>query len=306
MSVTTVRMGGYQGPPSVHTRAGHILGREFLARAGDGCRFEFTENVTALGRQATDLFDMTEGDELEIFYFASSYLAHRVPNLAVFDLPFQITSRERIYQQLDGELGRRIARDIEANTGYVLLGYWDNGFRHFSNVRNPIRMPQDCEGLSIRTMDNAIHQATFRALGFDPKYIDVKDYPKAVRTRQVDAQENPLTNTINFNVHHTHPYLTMTGHFYGVTLVLGNRKRIGSWPELARRALQEAIPIATAAQRGFALEEDRTGLKVLAEAGVDVVGPDGFDREAFEKATADVVSRESRSIDPEVVALVRN
>lgn len=306
MGVTTVRMGGYQGAPSVHTRAGHILGREFIARAGDGFRFEFTENVTALGRQATDLFEMTEGDELEIFYFASSYLAHRVPNLAVFDLPFQITSRERIYRQLDGELGRRIARDIEANTGYALLGYWDNGFRHFSNVRNPIRKPDDCEGLSIRTMDNAVHQATFRALGFDPKYIDVKDYPEAVRTRQVDAQENPLTNTINFKVHHTHPYLTMTGHFYGVTLVLGNRERIESWPKQARQALRDAMPMATAAQRGFAVEEDRTGLKTLEEAGVDVVGPEGFDREAFEEATADVVAKEAGSIDAEVVALVRS
>lgn len=306
MAQTVVRMGGYQGPPSVHTRAGHILCREFLARAGEGFDFTFTENVTALGRQATDLFEMTEGDELDICYFASSYLVHRVPNLAIFDLPFQISDRATIYRQLDDELGRHLGRDIAGRTGFLSLGFWDNGFRHFSNAERPLREPQDCRGLTIRTMDNAIHQATFSALGFKPRYIDVKDYPEAVRTRAVDAQENPLTNTVNFKVHETHPYLTMTGHFYGLTLVLGNHKRIESWPARAREALKDAMTIATHAQRGFAAEEDQTCLTVLEKAGVQVIAPDDFARSAFEAATASVVAKEAESVDPRLMALIRH
>ena len=114
MAETILRMGGYQGARSVHTRAGRILGREFLERAGDGWRFDFCEDVTALGRPSIDLFTMVEGDELDLCYFASSYLAHRVPDLAVFDLPFQITSRQDIYRKLDGALGRRLADAIAA------------------------------------------------------------------------------------------------------------------------------------------------------------------------------------------------
>jgi TRAP-type transport system periplasmic protein len=246
-----------------------------------------------------------EGDELDICYFASSYLAHRVPNLSIFDLPFQIASREHIYRQLDGALGRRLADDIARSTGYLLLGCWDNGFRHFSNAVRPIRRPEDCTGLSIRTMNNAIHQATFGALGFAPKYIDVKDYPAAVRTRLVDAQENPLTNTVNFGVHETHPFLTMTGHFYGLTVVLGNKARISGWPPRAREALSQAMTIATEAQRGFAAQEDKDCLGTLDAAGVEVIGPDAFDRAAFEAATAGVVAREAAAIDPDVMAFLR-
>ena len=98
-------------------------------------------------------------------------------------------------------------------------------------------------------MNSAVHQATFRALGFAPRFIDVKDFPEALRTGAVDAQENPLTNMVNFKVHETHRYLTMTAHFYGVTLVLGNRARIASWPKRARDALQEAVAVATEAQQ---------------------------------------------------------
>ena len=305
MAQTIVRMGGYQGPRSVHTRAARILGREFLERAGDGYRFDFRADVTVLGRPSIDLFDMVAAGELDLCYFASSYLAHEVPDLAVFDLPFRIASREEIYRKLDGGLGSRLAEAVTRDTAFVSLGYWDNGFRHLSNRVRPIRRPDDCRGLSIRTMDSAVHQATFRALGFAPRFVDVKDFPEAVRTGAVDAQENPLTNMVNFKVHETHRYLTMTGHFYGVTLVLGNRDRIASWPKRARGALHEAAAVATKAQRRFAAEEDVARLADFVAAGVQVIGTDEFDRAAFVAATAEVVATQSTAIDPEVLRIIR-
>ena len=106
---TIVRMGGYQGARSVHTRAGCILGREFLERAGDGYRFDFREDVTVLGRPSIDLFDMVEGDELDLCYFASSYLAHACPISRSSTCPSGSRSREEIYPKLDGALGSRLA-----------------------------------------------------------------------------------------------------------------------------------------------------------------------------------------------------
>ena len=303
MSELGVRMGGYQGARSVHTRAGHILGREFLKQAGEGHRFDFQEDVTAAGRPSISLFDMVEADELDLCHFASSYLAHRVPELAVFDLPFSISDRADIYARLDGALGKRIAEAIAAQTGFQLLGYWDNGFRHFSNRLRPIISPDDCAGLSIRTMNSAIHQATFRALGFAPRFIDVKDFPAAVRAGEVDAQENPLTNTVNFKVHETHRHVTMTGHFYGVTLVLGNRARIESWPARTREALSAAVAAATVAQRGFALREDDDCLATLRQAGVAVRMAGDFDRAAFVAATEPVVADQSAAIPRDILNL---
>jgi TRAP-type transport system periplasmic protein len=305
MARAIIRMGGYQGARSVHTRAGRILAREFLERVGDGYRFEFCEDVTILGRRSTDLFGMVAGGELDLCYFASSYLTHDVTDLAVFDLPFWITSREEIYPKLCGALGRRLAEAIARDTVFVSLGFWDNGFRHLSNGMRPIRRPGDCRGLSIRTMNSAVHQATFRALGFVPRFIDVEDFAEAVRTGAVDAQENPLTNIVNFKVHETHRYLTMTGHFYGVTLVLGNRARIASWPKRARDALYAAVAVATEAQHRFAAEEDVARLADLAAAEVQVIGIDEFDRAAFVEATAEVVATQSTAIHPEVMRIAR-
>ena len=300
-----LRMGGYQGAKSVHTRAGHILGTGWQRRFPDG-DFTFEEDVTKRGRPSMALFDMVEGDELELCYFASSYLVHRVPNLAIFDLPFEITDRASIYARLDGALGRAIADDVARRTGFTVLGYWDNGFRHFSNRLRPLRTPTDCRGLTIRTMNSAVHQKGFAALGFEPTFIDVKDFPEAVRSGTVDAQENPLTNTVNFKVHESHPYVTMSGHFYGVALVLGNAARIAALPLAARTALDAAMVEATAAQRGFAAEDDIVCLQELQAAGVEVLEPGSFDREAFARATAGVVESEAAALDPAILAHLRN
>jgi len=305
MDGLVIRMGGYQGPASVHNRAAYVLGAELAERTGGETSLTLIEDVTKLGRNSIELFDMVEGSELDLCYFASSYLVHRVPNLAVFDLPFAIESREKIYELLDNGLGDEIKADVARRTGFTVLGFWDNGFRHFTNRLRPILAPEDCRGLSIRTMNSAIHQETFRALGFQPDFIDIKDFPAAIRSEIVDAQENPLTNTVNFAVHETHRFVTMTGHFCGVSLVLANAERLAAWPQARREALAAGMKEATRAQRGFAQEEDERCYPILAAAGVELIRPGEFDRPAFVKATAEVSAATAKNIDDSVMRYFR-
>jgi TRAP-type C4-dicarboxylate transport system substrate-binding protein len=300
MTKGKLRAGGYQGAASVHTRALGVLADSL--NAADAFSVEVTANVTVLGRNATDLFAMTETGELELCYFASSYLADRVPGLAALDLPFRFTDRTAMAAALDGPFGKALAREVAERTGFAVLAWWDNGFRHFTNRVRPLRHPRDCAGLTIRTMDSALHQASFRALGFIPRYIDVKDYPAAVRSGAVDAQENPLTNTVNFGVPETHKFLTLSGHLCGVTVVLANAAWVAGLIPARHAALTTAIKAATLAQRGFAAVEDDRCLEVIRAAGVEVLGPGDFDRAAFAAAAAEVAAEASARLDPELLA----
>jgi TRAP-type transport system periplasmic protein len=292
-----LRCGGYQGDDSVHTRALHVLADE-IGRAGAGVETELTPNITAQGRKASDLLALVESGDLDVCYFSSSYLAGRVPSLRVLDLPFLVTDRERAYRALDGDLGSRLADDIARATGYRVLGFWDNGFRHFSNRLRPIRSPRDCQGMKIRTLDNALHQQVFRALGFEPVTIDVKDMPAAIASGTVDAQENPLTNTLNFGLHRTHRHISMTSHFFGVALVLANRAKFDGWSAGTRQIVGDAVAAATRAQRGFATSEDVDCLARLQADGCEIVAGDAIDRSAFEAAVADIRGAEIARLDP--------
>jgi TRAP-type C4-dicarboxylate transport system substrate-binding protein len=300
----SLRIAGYQGEASVHTRAVHVLARTLSAHLPGRVEIAFTVDITKTGRRAGELLPLVESGGLDICYFSSSYLAERVPALGVFDLPFAIADRTHIYERLAGALGAKLSTDVANTTGYRVLGFWDNGFRHVSNRLQPIRTPQDCRGMTLRTLDNALHREVFAALGFEPVTIDVKFLAEAVEKHDVDAQENPLTNLYHFGMHRTHRHVSLTSHFFGVALLLMNRARFEALAADFQSALQDAADAATAAQRQYAAAEDDACRALLAADGVAIVPPQDIDLDTFRKAVAPIVQREIVRIGSETLTLL--
>jgi C4-dicarboxylate-binding protein DctP len=274
---------GYQPARSVHTQGLHAL-RESVARhSGNALAIKVTDSVVSLGRKAADLLSMVESGELDGCYFASSYLAARVPALGAFDQPFQSGSRDAVFGALDAVLADQVA----AQTGYRVLAWWDNGIRHISNAVRPIRTPADCAGLRLRTLDNAQHQAAFQRCGFVPMFIDPADLARAVADNAVDAQENPLTNMVNFGIQAHHKHVSLTGHLLGIAPLLVNKARHDALATPLRTALNEAARDSETTQRALAIAEDSACLQLLAEAGVTVLAPEQIDLAAFRAAAAE-------------------
>jgi C4-dicarboxylate-binding protein DctP len=142
--------------------------------------------------------------------------------------------------------------------------------------------------MRIRTLDNAMYQRVLGAMGFTPVVIDVKDLVRAVETQEVDAQENPLTNTMNFGLHHTHKHLSLTSHFHGVALLLANRTWFEALAPARQSALLAASAKATAAQRQFAIAEEALCLEQFRRDGVAVVSAEEIDVAAFRAAVAGI------------------
>lgn len=301
--VTKIRFGGYQGDKSVHTRGGRVFCDELKRLLGDQVDIQFEENIVAGGNKAADLLTRTEEGTLDGCYFSSSYLAKRVPELGLFDQHFVVPDRSGAYAVLDGSLGKRLAKEVEARTGFAVLGYWDNGLRHISSADVAVREPADCSGLKIRTLANEDHKRVFRSLGFEPMAIDVRDLPAAVKDGTVDAQENPLTNIYNFELYKTHRHITLTRHLLGVALVLFNKEAVRSWPENVRQAVADALRLATIAQRKFAEEDDEICANALRAEGVEIIDLDDDQRSRFADATRDEVELTRANFPVELIAL---
>lgn len=300
---TRIRFGGYQGDNSVHTRGARVFCDALRRIAGDTVEVEFRQNIVETGKKASDLLSMTESGELDGCYFSSSYLAARVPELALFDQHFAVPTRRQAYGVLDGSLGRHLAAEVGAKTGYCVLGYWDNGLRHISYRGTPIREPGDCVGLKLRTLASEDHQRVFRALGFEPMAIDVRDLPEAVASGKVDAQENPLTNIYNFGLHKTHRTITLTGHLLGVALVLFNREAVEGWSHALRSAVEAAVTEATAAQRKFAEDDDDICARALKKDGVTLIDLTGPERAAFADATRGEVNKTRQRFGADLITM---
>ncbi len=296
---TTIRLAGYQGDRSVHSRAMHVL-RDVLK--GDGIDVQFEQNIIDKGHKAAELLTRTQSGAIDGCYFSSSYLPARAPNLGLFDQHFVIPSRQHAWSLLDGELGARLAAEVAQRAGFEVLGYWDNGVRHIS-ARTPIRTPDECKGLVIRTLANEGHQRVFRSLGFVSMTIDVRDLPDAVAQMRVDAQENPLTNTYHFGVHNTHRHITLTGHLFGVAPLLFNIDSVRAWSDATRCAVDNAISTATAEQRRMAEEDDVVCTRALRDEGCELITLSDAERNAFISVTRDAVKAMGKHFDTETSAL---
>jgi len=234
---------------------------------------------------------MVATGETTLCYFSSSYLAGRVPEIALFDLPFMIRDRAQAYAMLDGPLGRLIMDKMAEAADFRIVAWWDNGFRHFSNGVRPIHTPADCQGLRIRTLFSQLQQDSFAAMGFDPVPLDVADLPGACADGTVDAQENPLTNTFNFGINEHHRGITMSGHFFGPCVVLAHKATWDAWPEDVRTAVQAALAEATPAQRGFAAGEDDEMKARLDPAKNELIELTEAERAEFVAAVRPVVDK---------------
>jgi len=303
MTRPALRFGGYQTEASVHTRALRVLIADIQQRLGDKVDLALTANVAEKGRKAADVVPMTAGDELDICYIQSSYVdASGAPSMRVLDLPFIFTDRARIYSQLDGAFGAHLAAEVAGGTPFRVLAWWDNGFRHLSNRLRPIRSPADCKDLTIRTTSSPLHQEIFAAFGFVPMSIDPSELAQAVATGKVDAQENPLTNLLQFGINRHHKHVSLTTHFFGCAPLLVNRARFDALPSDVREALLAAVRAATAAQRGFAQAEDTRCLEVLNGEGAAIAHPKDIDLAAFKEAVRPIVERETKLLSRAVAA----
>jgi C4-dicarboxylate-binding protein DctP len=300
MNPITIKLGGYQGPNSVHTRGAVRFGEVLEREAGGLARFELVPDVLAIGRPSGDLPVMVENGELALCYISTVRFAAAVPELTIFELPYVVRERSRAIAALNGELGALLKARMLESTPFRALGFWDNGFRHLTNRVRPIRTPADCEGLRIRTQISELHGETLAAMGFVPIPVDIKEFVEQIGTDRFQAQENPLTNTFNFNVHKVHRYFTLSGHFFGTSALICSKAQYATWPEKLQQAVETAGREATAHQHELAAAEDDGVLAQIDPKENDIIRLTPQEREAFVKAVGPVLAKHRKSLDPKL------
>ena len=294
MTAIHLKFGGYQEPASIHNRAAGRFGEILEARLGERITFELIGSILKIGGKSGDLVPLTERGELSFCYMSTVRFSKAAPELGMLELPFVVKDRASAFAALDGAFGSGARRKIEAAMKVRVLGYWDNGFRHLSNKVRPIRKPEDCRGLRIRTQMSELHGETFRTLGFEPLPVDIKEFTEQVGGDRFHAQDNPLTNIYNFGVHNHHRYITLSSHFWGASCFVCNAAHYAGWPKDVRDAVDDAAKQATTYQRQLAAAEDAEMMKNFDPAKNELIRLTDAEREAFVLAVKPVLDKHRR------------
>ena len=300
----TIRMGGYGPPTTGFSRALKLIGETLTAEFGDRIDVKYVWNIMDFGYRAEDILWLVESGLLTLGYQSTSYFTERVPELGVLDLPFLFESRDEARAAMDGRLGEVLARTIEAGLNHRILGYFENGFRHISNRLRPVNRPGDLAGMRIRVLPSDIQARTFELLGAVPMKMDLTEAIERISAGTIDAQENPLANTVTYGVHKFHRFHTLTGHFYLSRPIFLNRPSFDAWPGDLKSAMAAAVRDAVVAQRAQALEEEENALVEIRRQGCEVVELDLAEHAAFVAATRPLHAEARRLYPPELLSLL--
>jgi TRAP-type transport system periplasmic protein len=302
----SVRLGGYAPRESTHGQALDRIAEGLRRGLGDRVEVGIDYNILDRGLPASTLLDEVESGAMTLCYFSSSYLADRVPELAVVDLPYVFGSLEQAHRSLDGTLGAALGERTRAGTELLPLGYWDNGFRHLSNRIRDVRSPEDCRGLRIRLQPNWAHERLFRELGADPVANDLRAGIAMLQSGELDAQENPFANFVAYGIHELHPYVTLTGHVYGARGVYASARQLREWADADLEVLQSAVAAAIVEQRTAAHRVETELRESLTARGTKIRALTDDEAAAFRAAAAPVVAAAAERLGPEPLTLVES
>lgn len=281
-----IRMGGYGPPHTTFSKSLKFIGERMEARFGDAVDIKYIWNIMDLGYRGEDILWLVENGLLTLGYQSSSYLTGRVPELGFVDLPFLFQNNEQARAAIDGALGRHLTQRIEARLNYRILGYFENGFRQISNRLRQVRTPADLAGMKIRVLPSDVQARTFRLLGAEPVKMDLSEAIAGIIDGSLDAQENPLANTVTYGVHKFHRYHTLSNHFYISRPIFAHRDSVDAWPEEVRAEMYDAVSCAVAFQRGLAEQEAIDAKKAIEDEGCEITELTEEEHNAFVHALA--------------------
>jgi tripartite ATP-independent transporter DctP family solute receptor len=226
--------------------------------------------------------DVVEGLQMGSIELANiaSVMASFVPEVNLFELPFLFDGPEHFDAVMGSSIGQSLAPAFERR-GLHLLGYFDVGERHIMTTERPVERLEDLGGLKIRTMENRLHLATFKAFGANPLPMAYGELYSALEQGVIDGAEAADPNYFAKRFYEPAPYWSRVGWIRLIEYVVMSRPFYDGLSPHDRAVIDEAGRAMILQQRIWYRAETDSALERLRAAGVMVSTPD---REPFRAA----------------------
>jgi tripartite ATP-independent transporter DctP family solute receptor len=174
----------------------------------------FPENNKLAGSDPGALKMLVSG-EIQFFTLMGGILGNVVPVAEVQQVPFAFRSAAHAHRAMDGALGQYLRQEMAAKgiRGFA-VGAFDNGMRQVGGTARPITRPADLKGLKMRIPAGKMFEDTFKAFGAQPVTVNSSGIYAALKSGEVDAQENPLAYMELFRHYEVMKYVSMTNHMW--------------------------------------------------------------------------------------------
>lgn len=300
----TLRMGIGLAESSPQYLSSQYFG-EILEQRTDG---RITVNVFPNSQLGDDvqMMEMLQTGTLDMTYPSSSATTGYVEELAAFDLPFLLPSREAAVAVMQSDVAQNMLDAFEGS-GLKALAFSENGYRQLSNSARPVTSPEDVagmdvRGLSVRTMENPVHLAIWEALGANPTPMAFGELFSAMEQGVVDGQENPWSTILTSNFYEVQDYGTETRHVYTPFIMMLSER---TWERMApeyQELVLEAARQSAEYEIQLSAEYDDWSRNQLEERGMEITRLDEDQLAAFQEAVQPVYEEWAPRIGEDLIA----
>lgn len=245
---------------------------------------------SALGNESVALEGTIAGN-IDVDIVSNTVLSGVVPELAVLDVPYGLTSADHAWKVLDGEIGRTFNERIQAK-GLRVAGWSYAGSRCLMTRNKPVKTVADLANMKLRVPPNETYNAIAKAWGTVATTVPWPETYLALSQGVVDGIETAPGPSFDQKHFEVAKYLIRTDHLIYFHLWVVSEKSYQSWPEPVRNAVMTSAREAAMMNRKLRLEQERGVYDEFAKKGVTIVVPNREEFAAKLRAVQDAVKPE--------------
>lgn len=258
----------------------------------------------SLGSESQQLSSV-QGGVLDMTLPSATIMGTVVKDFTMLDFPFSFSKDEQVDALVDGPWGKAVMAKLPEK-GVIGLGFWETGFRQFTNSRKPIVNIEDLKGLKLRVIPNPMFMDSFGALGTNPVPMAFTELYGALDSKAMDAQENPFAVIYTSKFYEVQKFLSVTNHVYTANPVVISKK---TWDKLSaeeQKLIQDAVTEGGQFERKLSRDTAKKFRQELANKGMQINDVPAPTLAKMQELTKPTIEKFSATYDPTLVKLYRS
>ena len=203
------------------------------------------------------------------FALPSTVMSSESDLFGIFEMPYLVRDRKHMNAIEKEVFWPRLAPEVEKK-GLKVLAVWENGYRHITNNRHPIKVPGDLQGIKLRVPEGKWRVKMFQAYGANPSPMKFSEVFTALQTGVMDGQENPFSQIVSAKFQEVQKYISLTGHVYIPAYVTVGSKKWATLPADVRKVLEDTAKDMQKFVYATAEKDENELLDKIKAAGVQV------------------------------------
>ncbi|WHH58544.1 TRAP transporter substrate-binding protein [Petroclostridium sp. X23] len=245
-----------------------------------------------------ELTEMARTNTLQAFFGnVTSGLPSFMPEFGVFALPYLFHSYEDAHKYLnESPKAKELWASLEKMTNLHFVGDSLNGSRALTTKDKVVKSPADLKGVMLRSMTAQVWQDVISALGATPVPIAYNELYVALQTGVVEGQDNGIANVYDAKFYEVQKYFYKTEHSYTLSGFFINSD---AWKSLSADEQTKFTELFNkyCVDEYSVLMDDyyKEAEEVVQKAGMEIVGQDKLDMEAFYDSAAKMIDEKYMS-----------